>query len=191
MTPISIRSGEKLALLLMFCTAGAVRGSWHQDSVPSSPSCKAGGLLEIPPFAENLYAQLLMNATSGSLYPADAYDPQEVYYMQKRGASSVPSIPYSQGARELGQDWPSIGHTMIGHRRLEGLYEALRTCHNHAVPGDIVEAGVWRGGASIFAAGILKQARSDRHVYVCDSFAGECARKHVHLHVSACLSACS
>lgn len=44
--------------------------------------------------------------------------------------------------------------------------------HNSGVPGDFLEAGVWRGGASIFAAGVLRHAQSERHVWVCDSFQG-------------------
>jgi len=44
--------------------------------------------------------------------------------------------------------------------------------HNAGVPGDFLEAGVWRGGASIFAAGVLRHAQSGRHVWVCDSFQG-------------------
>src|ERR1700730_4842604 len=41
------------------------------------------------------------------------------------------------------------------------------------VPGDLLEAGVWRGGACILMRGILKvYGISDRTVWVADSFAG-------------------
>jgi len=40
------------------------------------------------------------------------------------------------------------------------------------VPGDFIETGVWRGGATIFMRAILQAYRSDRTVWVADSFAG-------------------
>jgi len=41
------------------------------------------------------------------------------------------------------------------------------------VPGDVLEAGVWRGGATIFARGVLEaHGVRDRRVWVADSFAG-------------------
>jgi Macrocin-O-methyltransferase (TylF) len=41
------------------------------------------------------------------------------------------------------------------------------------IPGDLLEAGVWRGGACIYMRGILKACGvADRRVWVADSFAG-------------------
>jgi O-methyltransferase len=41
------------------------------------------------------------------------------------------------------------------------------------VPGDLIETGVWRGGASIFMRGILAAyGVTDRRVWVADSFEG-------------------
>ena len=75
---------------------------------------------------------------------------------------------------------------MVGWVRLQQLYEALRTCSLEGVPGDFLEAGVWRGGASIFAASVLREMgclgapgggaehneKCARDVWVCDSFQG-------------------
>ena len=41
------------------------------------------------------------------------------------------------------------------------------------VPGDLIEAGVWRGGAAIFMRAVLKAYNSvDRNIWVADSFQG-------------------
>ena len=74
----------------------------------------SAGIAELPSFEDNLYAQLLMNASSGSLFPADAYSAEDIYYMHVRGEAVVPTRKYDHAAREKGLDWPSVGHTMIG-----------------------------------------------------------------------------
>jgi len=67
-----------------------------------------------------------------------------------------------------GLDWN--GYTMIGLRRLDNLEMCINTVIKNNVPGAIVEAGVWRGGACIFAAGVLKELEAERNIYVCDVF---------------------
>lgn len=75
--------------------------------------------------------------------------------------------------RISGLDWPWIGITMIGQIRLKNIEWALRLVISNNVPGDFVECGVWRGGASIFARAILKALKiHDRHVWLVDSFQG-------------------
>lgn len=75
--------------------------------------------------------------------------------------------------REVGLDWPSQAHTMIGRKRLDHLQVALETVLAEGVPGDVIETGVWRGGATIFMRAILQAwGVTDRRVFVADSFAG-------------------
>jgi hypothetical protein len=76
-------------------------------------------------------------------------------------------------AREEGLDWPIFAQTMVGVRRLQ----SLRTCAERVIadeiPGDLIEAGVWRGGASILMRAVLKaHACTDRVVVLADSFQG-------------------
>ncbi|WP_426960170.1 TylF/MycF/NovP-related O-methyltransferase [Muricoccus radiodurans] len=75
--------------------------------------------------------------------------------------------------REVGADWPPRAHTMIGLRRLENIQSCVEAVLRDGIPGDLLEAGVWRGGASIFMRGILA-AYSDmtRQVWLADSFQG-------------------
>jgi O-methyltransferase/8-demethyl-8-(2,3-dimethoxy-alpha-L-rhamnosyl)tetracenomycin-C 4'-O-methyltransferase len=75
--------------------------------------------------------------------------------------------------RGLGKDIPVEAHSMIGLRRLRNLRILAETVLAENIPGDFLEAGVWRGGACILLRGVLK-AWNDRarRVWVADSFAG-------------------
>jgi O-methyltransferase len=75
--------------------------------------------------------------------------------------------------REYGADWPVEGQTMIGLDRLENIQSCIESVIVDGVPGDVIETGVWRGGATIFMRGVLKAyGVTDRLVWVADSFAG-------------------
>lgn len=75
--------------------------------------------------------------------------------------------------RALGRDWPADAETMIGIARLDNLQQCIEAVLRDGVPGDLIEAGVWRGGATIFMRGALA-AYGDRSriVWAADSFAG-------------------
>ena len=83
------------------------------------------------------------------------------------------SKTYSQAERDNGLDWPSVAHTMIGTQRMCNLRKLVVSVINDNVHGDLLEAGVWRGGASIFMRSILEAYEvRDRRVWVADSFEG-------------------
>lgn len=69
-----------------------------------------------------------------------------------------------------GLDWN--GYTMIGLRRLDNLEYCINKVIEEGISGAIVEAGVWRGGAMIFANGVQKELGILRNIYVCDIFDG-------------------
>jgi hypothetical protein len=82
-------------------------------------------------------------------------------------------IPFSACQRAEGKDWPPTAQTMIGLKRLENIQYCVETALREAVPGDLLEAGVWRGGATIFMRALLQAyGVRDRCVWVADSFAG-------------------
>jgi O-methyltransferase len=60
--------------------------------------------------------------------------------------------------------------TLIGPKLLDELRDMIEG--SITVPGHIVETGVWRGGACIWAAAVLESLGSDKLVYACDSFEG-------------------
>lgn len=64
-------------------------------------------------------------------------------------------------------------HTMIGLKRLDNIQFCLEDIIKNDIKGDVIETGVWRGGATIFMRMILKQYNiKDKIVYVADSFEG-------------------
>lgn len=63
--------------------------------------------------------------------------------------------------------------TMLPLVRLNQLQVCIMDVVSRAIPGDMIETGVWRGGATIFMRGVLKALGiSDRNVWVADSFEG-------------------
>lgn len=81
--------------------------------------------------------------------------------------------PLDLDRRRDGSDWPIHAETMVGMARLANLRTLLETILADGVPGDVIETGVWRGGASIFMRGVLAaHGDSNRTVWVADSFEG-------------------
>lgn len=82
-------------------------------------------------------------------------------------------LPFSEETRRVGRDIPAQAHTMIGLRRLRHLRVMAEDALRRGVAGDFVETGVWRGGACILLAGVLKAHQDGtRRVVVADSFEG-------------------
>ena len=89
------------------------------------------------------------------------------------GLELVQKRPWDPEARARGLDWPQYAETMIGLRRIENLKMCVESVIADRVPGDLIETGVWRGGACIFMRGVLKaHGVTDRTVWAADSFEG-------------------
>jgi O-methyltransferase len=81
--------------------------------------------------------------------------------------------PFDQRKRELGLDWPAEAETMIGMQRLTSLQQCVETVLADDIPGDLVECGVWRGGACILMRAVLAAyGDQTRSVWLADSFEG-------------------
>ncbi|MEK7165545.1 MAG: TylF/MycF/NovP-related O-methyltransferase [Patescibacteria group bacterium] len=81
--------------------------------------------------------------------------------------------PFVKKERAIGSDWPAFAHTMIGIKGLDVIEFCLRDIIRKKIPGDTIEAGVWRGGASIFMKAVLTVfGETNRTVWVADSYAG-------------------
>jgi O-methyltransferase len=79
----------------------------------------------------------------------------------------------AQVIREEGRDVPATAETMIGPKRLDNVQYCVETVLRDEIPGDLIEAGVWRGGATIFMRAVLAAHQvTDRTVWVADSFQG-------------------
>jgi len=92
--------------------------------------------------------------------------PAELYLVQPR---FVDPLEREEG-RIIG---PTHAHTFVGMRRLDNLQSCIEIVLRDDVPGDLIETGVWRGGACIFMRGVLAvHGIADRRVYLADSYEG-------------------
>jgi O-methyltransferase len=81
--------------------------------------------------------------------------------------------PYDPALRERGRDWPDRAESMIGLRRMTNIQDCVAAVIKDNIPGDLIETGVWRGGACIFMkANLWAWGDQSRVVWVADSFEG-------------------
>lgn len=67
--------------------------------------------------------------------------------LRKRQLDLVRVWPPGVGTRDRGRAWPQSAETIGGMNRLDNLRECLVQVFTDHSPGDVLEAGVWRGGA--------------------------------------------
>ena len=135
---------------------------------------------------ESLYLDLLKKSLTRYLFPEKyravagergslrgrLYEPIRRVLESKR-YQLVRTEPTDLEARYEGRDWPDEAETMVGLRRLDHLQSCITDIIERGVPGDLVETGVWRGGASIFMRAVLTALGDPtRRVWVADSFQG-------------------
>jgi hypothetical protein len=85
----------------------------------------------------------------------------------------VPHLDYQEKTRVAGEDWPRHAPCMLGLHKLSNVRELVQQVLDDDVPGDFLEAGVWRGGTCILMRAMLKvHGITDRSVWVADSFQG-------------------
>jgi O-methyltransferase len=134
----------------------------------------------------DLYLDLLKRVLTRTLFDEEVVPPRPRSRAKKAaftalraaatpaGLEIVRRVPIDIASRKEGLDtYPQDAETMVGLRRLENIQEAIRTVIDERVPGDWLETGVWRGGASIFARACLKAYGEEaRTVWLADSFRG-------------------
>lgn len=147
--------------------------------------------------SQELYLDLLKKCLTASIYDESAWKviegqptmkssrkgllmrganlvrPWLVKQLRRRSLMLVQNKRFDPAVREGGEDWPCFGFSMMGHRRLDNLQQCLVDVLKNNVPGDFIETGAWRGGATIFMRAVLKcHGVTDRIVWVADSFQG-------------------
>jgi O-methyltransferase len=148
---------------------------------------QAGPGAEPPGAAAGLYLDLLKQCLTRSLFP-DPLLPVTPRggRLRRAGYAAVARLLRPRGlvlawrdcfdsaVRARGGDFPAEAETMIGLNRLGHLQACVEDVLRRGVPGDFLEAGVWRGGACIFMRAAL-QAYGDptRVVWAADSFRGQ------------------
>jgi O-methyltransferase len=110
-----------------------------------------------------LYLDLLKRCLTRTLFPDGGI---------RAGLAPVPA-DFDMEKRLTGRDWPTEAETMVGMVRLDNVQQCATDVLRRGIPGDFVEAGVWRGGAAILMRAVLA-AYGDRtrRVWLADSFQG-------------------
>lgn len=137
----------------------------------------------MPDPAAEMYVELLTRALLGELapphvplVPMEANTlPKKVFVGMTRLAGVTSARPHTPDpiAEREGRSFPLTADSMIGRARMENLRDCALSALEDDVPGDFIETGVWRGGASILMRGILAAyGDTRRRVWVADSFKG-------------------
>jgi O-methyltransferase len=137
--------------------------------------------------AEALYLDLLKKCLTRTIFPERwrPYAPKPKRRLRRAAATAlqralaledlelVRRARHDPAARATGQYRHPDCETMLGLQRLDNLERCIVDLLERKVPGDLIETGVWRGGAVIFMRAALAAYRDrDRVVWVADSFRG-------------------
>ena len=91
-------------------------------------------------------------------------------FFQKFGLRLCADLPITPQQREESpRNWTWMAHTLLSRKRIRNIRSLCSEVVSKKIPGEFVECGVWRGGASIYARACLPL---DRKVILCDSFEG-------------------
>ncbi len=126
-----------------------------------------------------MYLDLLERAVTHTLYfppdkrelPANVQESFE-HEFEKAGITELGGLSDVRRRNE-GRDWPVYAQTMVGRKRIHNVRMLTERVISERVPGDLIEAGCWRGGTVIMMRGVLA-AHGDRErtVWAADSFEG-------------------
>ena len=135
--------------------------------------------------AADLYLELLKRSILNSLY---AEHEALIRYLVDMARNRKPvdadvlhhpllrlktTIAYLDEINTDGRRPHRFAHAMAGRKRLDNVHACLDAIRADGVPGDLLEAGVWRGGLPLFMRGWLKaHGDEQRTVWLADSFAG-------------------
>ncbi len=112
-----------------------------------------------PADAAALYLDLLKRSLTNTLFGAEP------------DADRKDDLRFIEGFLKHYIQAPAV--SMLPLARMNNLEHCVRSVIKDAVPGDLIETGVWRGGAVIFMRGLLKAlGEEDRAVWAADSFEG-------------------
>ena len=133
------------------------------------------------PLAE-LYLDLMQQCVTNTFYAMPEYTevrPLGVLRsaiaaaMNRRGIKLMREDKLAFEQRRRGKATHPHAQTMIGIARLENIRQCVKSVLDDGIAGDLIEAGVWRGGAAVFMRAILKAyGIEDRKVWLADSFRG-------------------
>jgi hypothetical protein len=131
----------------------------------------------------DLYLTLLKQALLGTLYEVSEIGPAikpsnlprrlVLAALRRRWVTLARLVELDRSSIDEGHRASQQGDTMIGRKRLDNVQSCVEDVIRAEIPGDLIEAGVWRGGAGILMRGVLRaHGIKNRVVWVADSFDG-------------------
>jgi O-methyltransferase len=94
-------------------------------------------------------------------------------YVPAVGGEQYRKVAIDRQARAIGRDWPADAETMVGVHRLRHLAACVAQLVRDGVPGDLLEAGVWRGGSCmVMRAALRAMGEESKTIWAADSYAG-------------------
>ena len=152
-----VHTGALLCILAILCSSSA----------SAAPSATRSGM----PGPRDPFLHLLKRSLLGETFAADLSLSSSTSAVKESAsastsASTVSSSPY-----------PLLAATMVDATGFTALEMAVEAVTREAVPGHYIEAGVWRGGLSIYAAALFRHYETgneafNRTVFLADSFQG-------------------
>lgn len=128
------------------------------------------------------YLTLVQDVVLGTYAPpsgVEAIDPRGGGRLRRALAQALAArgmqlaTPYREGPAESGGTWPKHAMTMVGRARLDNVRACVERVVADDIPGDVIETGVWRGGAAIYMRAVLRALGvTDRKMWAADSFEG-------------------
>lgn len=116
--------------------------------------------------------EILKRALTDTIYDEEL---REKFFNKTLSYDEVNSI-LAEGIRDSyvcdGRVIPLRADTMVGKPRLDNFQLCIERVIRDGIDGDIIETGVWRGGSCILAAAIIDLYKSNKKIYVADSFEG-------------------
>ena len=133
------------------------------------------------------YIELVKRAVNGELQgaqtllepvqPSGWFRRTVANLLRSQGVLPMRPATIAESTYATGVGWPSSrayhGESMIGRARLDNVIQAVDSALSEGIPGDVIETGAWRGGATILMRAVLAARDiNDRVVFVADSFEG-------------------
>jgi O-methyltransferase len=140
--------------------------------VPDLPSVAPRAVRRVPGLAGSRVLAWLLARRGFAIVPDGDRTRARRWVGGRRGPRAW-SRRLARTEREFGLGWPAHAETMSGLRRLDNAAACVARVVHNRVPGDILEAGVWRGGTTILMRAVLAAYDDDvRKVWAADSFQG-------------------
>ena len=95
--------------------------------------------------------------------------------LETQSGESAPAVAHNL------RNFIEFSYTLVGRKRLDNLQSCIEDVLDNGVPGDFLEAGVWRGGCCILMRAVLEAHDCrERKVWLADSFKGLPTSEHEH-----------